>query len=113
MAVGSDGMGRVVDAGVEVERDAVDEAQSLLLQKGDRVLQLSVGRDLHADAHQRAGGIEAELPAQRRWDKADGVMLRAAAEKDAAVSVVIDLLGLGQAEKLGIEPLRRVDVGDE
>src|SRR3954466_5378893 len=40
-------------------------------------------------------------------------MLGAAAEKDAAVAVVIDLLGLGQAEKLGIEPLRRVDVGHE
>jgi hypothetical protein len=40
MSVRTDGIGGVVDAGVKGERDVIDEAQSLLLQKGDRILQL-------------------------------------------------------------------------
>src|SRR5262245_63049418 len=48
MAVGTDRVCGVIDAGMKVERDGVDETQSFLLEKGDRVAQLRVGRDRHA-----------------------------------------------------------------
>jgi hypothetical protein len=113
MSVRSDGVGGVVDAGVKVERNAVDEAQPLLLEEANRVPQLSVGRDLHADAHQRVCGFDAELLAQSHREQADAVMLGAAAEKDAAVTAIIDILGLGEAEKLGVEALGGIDIGNE
>ena len=40
-------------------------------------------------------------------------MLGAAAEKDAAVTAMIDILGLGEAEKLGVEALGGIDIGNE
>ena len=83
------------------------------LQEGDRVPQLSVGRDLHADAHQRGLRHRGRTPGAApsgtgRWcDARCRSGERRSGDRD------IDILGLGEAEQLGVEALRRIDIGDE
>ncbi len=40
-------------------------------------------------------------------------MIRAASQEDAAVAAILDVLGLGQAQQVGIEVFRCIEVGDE
>src|ERR1700746_2431243 len=65
MAVRVECKGGIVDAGVELGRDRVDESDPMLLQKGNRLAQLRIAGDLHPKRH--AGRVLAEAQCARQF----------------------------------------------
>src|SRR5207302_2093444 len=105
--------GRIVDPGIELGRDRVDQRAAALLEELHRSAQLGVAAEFDAERHAAGVRPQPESAAQFLREQRERVVLAAAAQEHAAGAAITRLLALGEAETLAVEGLGPVDVVDK
>src|ERR1700730_6948642 len=103
---------RVVDAGVELGRDRIDEGDAVRFKEYDGLAQLRVIANFDAKRHAGGAVAETEPTPQFLREEAEAVVLGATAQKDAAGAAVARLLAAHKADALGVERFGALDVVD-
>src|SRR5204862_2714347 len=108
-AVAIDGERAVIDTGEKLRRQVLD-LHALAFEEGRRFTQLAIAADLQAERHERGVLAQAELLAQRERIDRQAVMLGVRAQEDAAMALVLDLLGDREAQIVAVETDHAVHV---
>src|ERR1700736_1402080 len=97
VAVGIERKSRIIDARVELRRDRIDKGDAVRLQERDGLAQLGIAADFDAERHAGGALAEPEYLPQFLWEKAEAVVLGAAAQEDAAGAAVGRILAAHKA----------------
>src|SRR5262245_23559453 len=103
----------IVNTGVQLRRNGINEAHPLSFQKLDGLPQLLIASHLDAKRHTRGVFAEPQRPPQLLREEAYTVMFRATTQEHTPRPLVHTFLAVHKAQALSVERLGLVDVSDE